>query len=171
VVQITLRSTNEVQGRNPSTVFVGQGLLGKGAIYGTLDTVPSSKCLEMPVAENLSTGVATGLALCGRIPIVVFQRMDFMLIAADQIINHMALMPEMSGNQFDLHVILRAIIGSHSRTFDVGAQHRHNFSGVFAAYVNTTLYEPGSYTKALEQVGVHLIVEEKDLYSSEVVCQ
>ena len=61
----------------------------------------------MPVAENLTMGVAIGLALRKARPVVIFQRMDFMLIASDAIINHLALMPKMSGGQFNLPVIIR----------------------------------------------------------------
>src|SRR3990167_2617600 len=100
-------------------VFIGQGLIKGDRIYHTLDEVPTDKCIEMPIAENLIMGVANGLAIKGYRPVVIFQRMDFMLIAADQIINHTALMEEMSNGQFKCPVIIRTCIGSQKDTFCV----------------------------------------------------
>ena len=144
------------------TVFLGQGITVGDKFYGTLDEVPKHKCIEFPVAENLMMGSAVGLALQGYKPIVLFQRMDFMLIAADQIINHLALMPEMSGNQFELPVVIRACVGSQSKRFDVGKQHNKNFKHIFQPYLEVVDYTPGIYrqnrTKPL------MVIEYKDSY-------
>lgn len=119
------------------TVFIGEGLINAGRIYGTMDCVPKKKCIEMPIAENLIVGTAMGLALQGFRPIVVFQRMDFMLVAADAIINHLCKIPEMSGEQVKLPVIIRAIIGNQSKEFDVGEQHRQDYTHIFQPYIFT----------------------------------
>ena len=78
-------------GKKRDVMFLGQGLVNAGRIYHTLDGVAKRNCVEMPIAENLIMGCGIGLAMHGLRPVVVFQRMDFMLIAADQIINHLAL--------------------------------------------------------------------------------
>lgn len=116
-------------------VFIGQGLLDEEPFYGTLSGVPKSKLLEMPCAEILSTGVAIGLALTGWIPVLLFQRMDFMLLAADQILNHAALFPEMSGGQVKVPMIIRACVGSCDEKFEVGRQHQKDFSSLFEPYM------------------------------------
>jgi pyruvate/2-oxoglutarate/acetoin dehydrogenase E1 component len=145
-------------------VFLGEGLLKGDRIYNTMQGVGLSKCLEMPIAENLIMGCAIGLALEGWKPVVIFQRMDFMLIAADQIINHLALIPEMSNGQFKPFVMIRAGVGSQCAKFDVGAQHRHDFRGVFSPYIETHEYNPEIYRSMFNLERTCIIIERKDMY-------
>lgn len=152
------------------TLFIGNGLLNGDRIYGTLEKVPTIKCIEMPVAENLTAGVAAGLSLRKYRPIVVFQRMDFMLIAADAIINHIALMPKMSGEQFNMPVIIRCIVGSQSKKFDVGCQHNKDFSELFKPYIKTYILDSAdkvevAYKEAYASSEPSLMVEYKDSYA------
>src|SRR3990167_10148660 len=126
--------------KESDTLFIGQGLSVGDRVYGTFNTINTQKCLELPTAENLAVGVAMGLCLKGFRPILVFQRMDFMLVCADAIINHMALIPRMSGGQVKFPIIIRAIIGSQNREkFDVGLQHNKDLSYVFMPHMPTTL--------------------------------
>jgi pyruvate dehydrogenase E1 component beta subunit len=152
-----------------NTVFLGQGLINSGRVYGTMNDVALDKCIEMPVAEDLITGIGIGMSFEGYKPILVFQRMDFMLIASDQIINHMCLIPKLSNNQYPCGVIIRAIIGQQGTKFDVGAQHRHDFRHVFEPYIevvavkepNQVIYE---YQRAYRKSKPIMIVEFNDLY-------
>ena len=148
------------------TTFLGQGITCGDRFYGTLNDVPLIKCIEFPVAENLIMGSAIGITLKGYRPIVLFQRMDFMLIAADQIINHLALMPKMSGGQFKLPLIIRACIGSKTTKFDVGMQHRKNFKFLFEEYIKCEYYKPGIYQELYGLDEPFMIVEEKDSYDN-----
>ncbi len=159
----------EYLGSLKSTVFIGEGLINAGRIYGTLNNVSTKKCIEMPIAENLIAGAAVGMAIEGLLPIVIFQRMDFMLIAADAIINHMSLMPHMSGGQITLPIILRTIIGSTSKKFDVGPQHNHDFTHVFKPYIRTIKLEKAMmghkiYPQIFKTGVPTLVVERKDWY-------
>lgn len=157
-------------GQQDEVVFLGQGITCGDRFYGTLDGVPKNKCIEFPIAENLMMGSAIGLALEGYRPVVLFQRMDFMLIAADQIINHLALMPGMSGNQFTLPVIIRACIGSQDKKFDVGIQHNKNFCNVFGDFLDTFEYGPQFTYKDIFKEYKNkpfMIVEEKDEYNGQ----
>jgi len=150
-----------------NTIFLGEGIINAGRIYGTLDRVPLNRCIEMPIAENLIAGSAIGLAIAGYRPVVIFQRMDFMLIAADAIINHMALIPKMSGDRIKLPIIIRATIGSRSKQFDCGPQHNHDFRHIFAPYITTFNFEQGVYQIAYQRNEPVLIVDDKDLYENE----
>lgn len=152
--------------KKKDTVFLGEGLKNAGSIYGTMDGVPSKKCVEMPICENLIVGAAIGLALDGWRPVVVFQRMDFMLIASDAIINHLCLLGQMSGGQVKAPVIIRAIIGSQSEKFWVGEQHNHDFTHVFKPYIETHSYRESNYKTLYDLVLDRpvLIVEERDKY-------
>lgn len=160
--------------KKDEVVFIGEGLINAGRIYGTLDDVPSGKCIEMPICENLIVGCAIGLAIRGYHPVVVFQRMDFMLLASDQIINHMALMQRMSGGLVTLPIIIRAIIGSRDPKFDVGPQHNHDLTHIFEPYLATYRIDedhcnPDIYKTVNEAMTKPaLIVEDRDLYEVDV---
>lgn len=167
-------NTMEELSKKEEVVFLGQGLVTGDRVYGTLEKVPTNKCLEMPCAENLHVGVAIGLALRGFRPIVIFQRMDFILLAADAIINHLALLPKMSGGQFKLPVILRAIVGPQdTEKFIVGPQHNKDFSELFMPYMAVHQFRRGmdissAYDIEYKEEEPALMVEYKDCYSEEI---
>ena len=157
-------------------VFIGQGISIGDRVYGTMNGVPTNKCLELPTTENLAVGVALGLALKGFRPVLVFQRMDFMLQCADALINHMALIPEMSGGQVKFPIIIRAIVGSQDRKkFDVGLQHNKDLAYIFQPWIPTTEFRRGmeiyntymSEYKDPSEKGA-IMIEYKDMYDQEV---
>ena len=153
--------------KDEKVVFIGEGLINAGRIYGTLDGISKNKCNEMPIAVNLIAGVAIGLALQGFKPVVIFQRMDFMLIAADAIINHMVLIPKMSGGKINLPIIIRAIVGSQKESFCVGEQHNHDFTHIFSPYIPTTRLTLNMNASAYYDVNTKnpiLVVEDRDRY-------
>ena len=155
------------------TVFLGEGLINAGRIYSTLDGVPIDKCIEFPIAENLILGSAIGLAIQGFRPVVIFQRMDFMTIAADAIINHLSLIPKMSGDRVNLPVIIRAIIGSRDDKFEVGLQHNKNLTEMFKPWIYTITLKglmniPHHYKLAYESTSPVLMIEDRDLYGEKV---
>ena len=65
--------------KKDDTIFVGQSVSYSGnAIYNTLNTIPDSKKLEVPVFEEIQMGMTTGMALEGLVPISCYPRFDFM---------------------------------------------------------------------------------------------
>lgn len=150
------------------TVFLGQAVVYPGtAMYGTLRDVPMAKRLEMPVCEEMQLGVTTGLALAGRIPVSIFPRWNFLLLAANQLVNHLDKLPLISG--YVPHVIIRVGIGS-VRPLNPQHQHRDDFTDAFRAMCATVsfrrLHEADeifpAYRYALENPGAHVIVEYSD---------
>lgn len=135
-LQIEFKKLSEVE----DVVFLGENIINSGRIYGTLNDVPTYKCIEMPVAENLIAGCAVGLAITGRLPICIFQRMDFMLIAADAIINHAALMPKMTG--IKLPILFITFKATLKDSFYAGLQHTKDLSHVFEPYLPTIQITP-----------------------------
>ena len=112
--------------------FIGYNLRFGSQNYGTLKNVSKKKILEMPIAENLMTGIAIGMALEGFKPILIFERHDFMLNAFDQLINHLHKLPEMSGI-FNPKVMIRAKVG-HRKPFDPGPQHTQDFTWILKRF-------------------------------------
>lgn len=156
-------------GTHSDVVFLGEGLVNAGRIYGTMNRVPLSKCVEFPITENLQVSAAMGLCLEGFFPIVVFQRMDFMLPAMDAIINHLALLPALSGGKVHFPMILRAIVGLSDASFDVGCQHYKDLSTMFHGYIECVTLESGHdirqwYSTFRERNYPIILVEKRDWY-------
>ena len=114
--------------KDPRTRFIGQSVCFDGAtIYDSLDGVPMEKRLEMPVIEDFQLGYCIGLSLTGIIPICIFPRMDFMLLAANQLVNHLDKLPRWGWKP---RVIIRARVGT-KHPLDAGPQHTQNYTREF----------------------------------------
>lgn len=112
---------------HPDTIFVGQSVLYKGtAMFGTLKDVPNAQRIEFPVAEDFQLGYSTGLALAGYLPISLFPRMDFLLLALNQLINHLDKIELLSEGRFIPKVIIRTSIGG-KKQLNPGLQHLGNY--------------------------------------------
>ena len=107
-------------GQQPDTIFIGQQVRYPGnALHATLAGVPMSKRIEVGVMEDAQLGMAIGLALAGKVPICIFPRMDFLLLAMNQLVNHLEVYP-------DLRVIVRTCVGSRT-PLDPGPQHSGDY--------------------------------------------
>lgn len=113
------------------SVFLGQAVRFKGtAMRETLAEVESSKLIEMPVEEEMQLGLSIGLALNGYIPISIFPRWNFLLLATNQIVNHLDKLKELTQLVVPPKVIVRTGIGSVN-PLDPGPQHKGDFTEAF----------------------------------------
>lgn len=120
-------------GEQPDTLFIGQAVEYPGtAMTGTLTEVPRNKLLEMPVNEDMQMGMTIGMALNGTVPISLFPRWNFMILAANQIVNHLDKLKIMSGGGFETNIIIRTSIGSQ-RPLHPQHQHISDFTAGFKA--------------------------------------
>ena len=98
---------------NEKTIFIGQAVEVPGtAMTNTLKEINPKKLLELPVAEEMQMGMTLGLALDGNIPISIFPRWNFVLLAMNQLVNHLDKVNIMSNNGFKVKTIVRTGIGS-----------------------------------------------------------
>lgn len=109
--------------KQKNTIFLGQTVRYEGSpMYRSLENVPMEKRIEMPVAEDMQMGMSIGMALEGYVPISIFPRMDFLLCAINQLVNHLDKVKEMSHGEFSPGVIIRTQIGN-TKPLDPGPQH------------------------------------------------
>jgi hypothetical protein len=109
-------------GKQKDTIFLGQTVKYKGSpMFKTLEKVKDKK-IEMPVFEDCQMGISIGLALEGFVPISIFPRMDFLICATNQLVNHLDKIKEMTGNEFQAGVIIRTQIGNTKPLYP-GPQH------------------------------------------------
>jgi pyruvate/2-oxoglutarate/acetoin dehydrogenase E1 component len=121
---------------DPKAIFLGQSVAYPGWAHGSLDGVPMEQRLEMPVAEELQLGISTGLALTGHLPISIFPRFDFLLLAMSQLVLHLDKLPLMSGGDYQPKVIIRTRVGSR-KPLDAGPQHTGDFTSSVASMLTT----------------------------------
>lgn len=118
----------EYLGEQKDTIFLGQAVEYKGtAMTNTLKKVPRGKLLEMPVSEEMQMGITNGLACAGTVPISIYPRWNFLLLAMNQLINHLDRMPVFSHGEYIPKVIIRTSIGSQ-RPLHPQAQHVSDFT-------------------------------------------
>lgn len=156
-------------------LFVGQAVAYPGtAVTHQLKTFAKETLVEMPVAEEFQAGFCLGLALTGFIPVCIFPRFNFAILACNQIVNHIDKWPAMSKGQSLPKVIIKAVVGS-AKPLDPGHQHKANYTDAFRSMCETIdvidLRGPqdvfGAYQKALtrDDGKSTLLVEYGDLYS------
>ena len=86
------------------------------------------RVIDSPVSEAAITGAALGAALAGMRPIVIHPRMDFMLLAIDQIVGQAANWFYMSGGRVAAPITIRAIV---NRGGEQAAQHSQSLHSWF----------------------------------------
>lgn len=154
---------------HPSTMFIGQAIEYEGTgLFDSLKHLPSSKKIELPVAEYFQTGLAIGMGIEGMIPVSIYPRWNFLLMGTDQIVNHLDKLKLMSDGTCIPKVIIRVAVGSEVPV-DPQNQHKGNFTEAFRQMVQTIdiieLLEPDqivpAYIKALTRTdGLSTILVE-----------
>ena len=133
--------------KDKRTLFLGQSVKYSGnAIFNTLKEVDDKK-IELPVFEDVQMGISTGLALQGYIPITCYPRFDFLILAMNQLVNHLDKIRHMSFDEFKPRVIIRTSIGS-KKPLDGGVQHTQNYTKIFMNIlkeVSCKSYRPKKY--------------------------
>lgn len=162
-------------GKQEETFFLGQAVEVAGtAMYNTLSDVNLNKRLETPVFEETQLGMSIGMSLNKTIPISIFPRWNFLLLATNQIVNHLDKINTYSYGEFIPKVIIRTSIGSE-RPLHPQHQHVGDFTDAFKLMCNNIeiirLDEPEqifvSYEKAYKrQDGKStILVEWGDYYN------
>ena len=154
------------------TVFIGQNIIyGGNAIFDTLAGVPAEKRLELPVAEELQMGMSIGMALTGKIVISIYPRFDFLLLAVNQLVNHLDKLRDYTHGEYSARVIIRVGIGSTEPMYP-GVQHCGDYTEAFKKMlknINVVKLESceqisPAYECAYNSEGSTLIVESLNLY-------
>jgi acetoin:2,6-dichlorophenolindophenol oxidoreductase subunit beta len=124
---------------------------------------------DTPVSEAGFVGLAIGAAIGGLRPVVDFQYGDFLLPAADQVIQQACKLEFMSGGQVSVPLVLHAPTGASGR----GAQHANSIENFFFGVpglivgVPSTPYDAkGMMTTAIRAPRPVLICSHKHLYGS-----
>jgi len=154
------------------TIFIGQQIVYAGnPMSTTLGEVPKEKMIEVPVMEETQMGMTLGLAITGKKVISFYPRWDFIVSAANQLINHVDKFEVMTGKK--LNIIIRLGKGS-DKPLDPGHQHKGNYIEEFKSLCKNIefhdLKTPNdielAYKYVTKEGGVHVLVEYPELYYS-----
>lgn len=158
--------------KNPKSIFLGQSVEYPGnLIYKTLTNVSKKKKLEVPVFEDVQMGLSIGLALGGYLPISTYPRFDFLLLALNQMINHLDKFPIITQNIYFPKVIIRVLVGA-KKPLDAGEQHTQNYVNEIKKMTKTiNIFDLkdekkvfSSYKKAIKSKYPSLMVEYSEKY-------
>jgi len=112
------------------------------------------------------------LSVAGFIPISIYPRWNFLILGANQLINHIDKIKELSNNQFKTQLIIRTAVGSKI-PLDPQSQHKGDFTDFFKRICKNirivklknkkNIFD--TYKQALNFKGISLIVEYGDNYN------
>jgi pyruvate/2-oxoglutarate/acetoin dehydrogenase E1 component len=155
-------------------VFVlGLGAPDAAAVFGSTrglaDKYGPRRVLDMPVSENGATGVAVGAALRGMRPVMTHVRLEFAMLAIDQIVNQAANWHYMFGGQASVPLVIRMVVG---RGWGQGPQHSQSLQAWFAHVPGLKVVMPatphdakGLLISAIEDDNPVVFIEHRWLYN------
>lgn len=119
--------------RDAKVLCFGLGVDDPKQIFGTTKDLQTrfgtERVFDTPTSENGMTGIGVGAALAGFRPVMVHQRLDFFLLAMDQLVNSAAKWYYMFGGKCSVPIVIRLIIG---RGWGQGPTHSQNLQAWFA---------------------------------------
>lgn len=128
-----------------SVMVIGQGTRDRGYIFGSLEGLfekyGPERIIEMPLSENAIAGICVGAALNGLRPMLILQRVDFVFLALDQLINHASKYHFMFGGKVKVPITIRLIIG---KGWGQGPQHSQSLHSMLAHFPGLRVVMPSS---------------------------
>jgi pyruvate dehydrogenase E1 component beta subunit len=116
------------------TIFLAEGLQDPSFFFNTTnnlkDSVPNNRLIEIPLSELAITGICIGASMQDYRPILSFQRVEFAILALEQIINNAAKAHYVSYGKHKVPIVIRLVIG---RGWGQGPAHSQSLENLFAS--------------------------------------
>ena len=169
--KIALTNAMTTLSKLDETIFIGQQIIYAGnPMSTTLDEVPKEKMIEVPVMEETQMGMSLGLAITGKTVISFYPRWDFLISAANQLINHVDKYELMTGKK--VNILIRVGKGADV-PLDPGHQHKANYIEQFKTMCpNIQVHDLKtwqdvelSYNYVIKEGGIHIMAEYPELYN------
>jgi acetoin:2,6-dichlorophenolindophenol oxidoreductase subunit beta len=129
----------------------GLGVTDPKGVFGTTlgleQEFGPERVFDTPTSENAMTGVGIGLAIAGFKPVMVHQRLDFFILALDQLINSAAKFYYMYGGAVNVPITIRLIIG---KGWGQGPTHSQNLINLFASIPGLKVVMPSNAKNAYQ---------------------
>ena len=147
--QAICEAIDEEMARDKNVLILGEdvGILGgnfKTAV-GLYEKYGDLRVKDTPISENSFLGMSLGMAITGLRPIVEIMFTDFLLLAADQLLNQIAKIRYMSGGQAKVPLTLRTTIGAGRSS---AAQHSQSLHAIMCHVPGLKVVVPSSAADA-----------------------
>jgi acetoin:2,6-dichlorophenolindophenol oxidoreductase subunit beta len=140
----------------------------QGSTRGLVQEFGPDRVFGTPLSEDAMTGVAIGAAMAGMRPIHVHIRMDFLMLAMNQLINIAAKSSYMYDGQVKVPMVIRSMIG---KSWGQGAQHSQGLHAMFMHVPGLKVVAPsnaydakGALIAAIRDDNPVIFVEHRLLY-------
>jgi len=147
--QAICEALDEEMARDDKIVMIGEdiGFIGGNfkCTEGLLDKYGDLRVKDSPISEQGIVGMGVGMALTGLRPIVELMFSDFLLVAADQVINQMAKIRYMSGGQANVPMTIRCPIGAGRSS---AAQHSQSMQALVSQFPGCKVVLPSTAQEA-----------------------
>jgi len=124
---------DQAMSMDKNVICYGLGVDDPKGIFSTTlglkDKFGPERVFDMPTSENAMTGIAIGAALNGIRPVMTHQRLDFFLLALDQLVNNAAKWHYMFGAHLSVPITIRLLVG---RGWGQGPTHSQSLHSWFA---------------------------------------
>lgn len=143
----------------------------QGSTIGLVERFGPERVFGTPLSEDAMTGIAIGAAMAGMRPIHVHIRMDFLMLAMNQLVNIAAKAHYMYGGQVKVPMVVRTMIG---KSWGQGAQHSQGLHAMFMHIPGLKVIAPsnaydakGALIAAIRDNNPVIFVEHRLLYYTE----
>ena len=135
--------------RDENIVMLGEDIGFDGGNFkctvGLMEKYGDLRVKDTPISEQGFVGMGVGMALTGLRPVIELMFSDFLLVAADQIINQMAKIRYMSGGQCNVPMTIRCPIGAGRSS---AAQHSQSMQAMVAHFPGMKVVVPSTAQEA-----------------------
>ncbi|MFC1594567.1 alpha-ketoacid dehydrogenase subunit beta [Candidatus Omnitrophota bacterium] len=161
--------------RDPSVFIYGIGVPDHKGVFGSTSGLAErfgkERCFDTPLCEDTMTGFGLGAALNGMRPIHIHIRVDFLLLAMNQLANMVSCFRYNSAGALKVPLVIRAVVG---RGWGQGCQHSKSMQAVFAHIPGLKVVMPttpreakGLLISAIRDDNPVLCIEHRWLYWQE----
>jgi len=140
----------------------------QGSTRGLVQEFGAERVFGTPLSEDAMTGVAIGAAMAGMRPVHVHIRMDFLMLAMNQLVNIAAKSSYMYDGQVKVPMVVRSMIG---KSWGQGAQHSQGLHAMFMHVPGLKVVAPsnaydakGALIAAIRDDNPVIFVEHRLLY-------
>ena len=158
--------------RDPAVFVYGIGVPTNDRIFGSTmglqEQFGNDRVFDTPLSEDAMTGFGLGAAINGLRPVHVHIRVDFLILAMNQIVNMLSTYNYSTGGRMKVPMVIRAIVG---RGWGQGYQHSKSLHSTFAHIPGLKVILPttpndakGLLTAAIREDNPVLMLEHRWLY-------
>lgn len=119
--------------RDPEVFVYGLGVTDHKKIFGITNNIierfGKERCFETPLCEDTMVGFGLGAAISGLKPIHIHTRVDFLVLAMNQLVNMVSSYRYGIARNIKIPLVIKAIVG---RGWGQGFQHSKSLHSIFS---------------------------------------